>query len=316
VAVNRSRARRLGLALFFVVVAHALYGLVALTLLGDPMLAFDKIIHKGFATGSFLNRNSYATFLAFGLVLGVLYGLREWRAGDRQRLWLLPLLVAGIGLILASLLASGSRMGLAAGLAGAASAVVLALAKAGHTKEGGGRWRWLLLFALPVVVGIGVLYGANTLERLGAVENDAGIRGALYEQVIALIARFPWTGIGMGTFEAVFPLFQQPPLDPEFVWNRAHSSYLGLWVEAGLIAGSVPLLLVALIAIESFVLYLRRKGDWTAPAAALCVTVVAAVHSLVDFSLEIEANALLFLAILALGMGRGSGAQPEAERLP
>ncbi len=301
VAANRSRARRIGVALFVVVVAHALYGLFALVLLDDSLLFFPKWAYEGFATGGFVNRNSFATFLAFGLVLGVLLAARELK-GDGGRANA-AVILAGSALILATLVATGSRMGLFAGLVGSAVAVLMAGAKDEKTT----RTRGLLLAILPIAAAIVVfiLYGAGTFDRLGSLESDANVRGDLYQQVIGMIAARPWLGYGGGAFELAYPLFHQLPVSPDLVWDKAHSTYLSLWAELGLVAGSIPMLLIAWIAIDALRLYLgRRSGDWTAPAAAVAVTVVAALHSTVDFSLEMQANVFFFLAVLAVGVAR------------
>src|SRR5690606_27491311 len=76
VAANRDRAVQIGKWLAYIVAAHALYGLVALTQFGDPLLFVEKWAYRGSATGTFVNRNSYATFLAVGLVVSVGLGLR------------------------------------------------------------------------------------------------------------------------------------------------------------------------------------------------------------------------------------------------
>ena len=193
VAVNRARARMLAAALFAIVATHAAYGLVALTTLGDPLLFFPKWAHEGYATGTFVNRNSFATFLAFGFVLGLALTLREALSGDRSG-FLRPdktmIYVAGTGLILAALFATGSRMGLFACFAAAALVTLMAVHKQPVVR---GRLWWLAAAALPMLAAIAVvvLYGAGTLERLGSLETDAGVRGALYAQVIGMIAARP-----------------------------------------------------------------------------------------------------------------------------
>lgn len=103
---------------------------------------------------------------------------------------------------------------------------------------------------------------------------------------------------------SMIPLFHQWPVSPDMVWDKAHSTYLALWAELGVVAGSLPLLLVAIFTLQALRLYTTRSADWAAPAIAVSVVAVAAIHSLVDFSLEIEANAFLFLAILALAIAR------------
>lgn len=311
VAANRSRARKIGVALFCIVAAHALYGLIALALLDDSLLFFPKWAYDGFATGSFVNRNSFATFLAFGVVLGVLLALRELKGGARSAGSNAAMVLAATALILATLVATGSRMGLLAGLFGAGLAALMA----GGKGEGGAfRSRGLLLGLLPFAAALVVLvlYGAGTFDRLGSLENDANVRGDLYTQVFGMIAARPWLGYGGGTFEVAYPLFHQLPVSPDLVWDKAHSTYLSLWAELGLVAGSIPLLLLAWIGLDALRLYFtRRSGDWTAPAAAVAVIGVAALHSVVDFSLEMEANVFMFLAILAVGVARNGARRDD-----
>jgi O-antigen ligase len=205
-------------------------------------------------------------------------------------------------------------MGLLAGLAGAAAACVMALLK---RRRQGGRIAWLAFGALPAlaIIAVLVLYGAGTFERLGSFETDANVRSDLYAQVLEMIAQRPWLGYGGGTFDLAYPLFHQLPVSADLIWDRAHSTYLSLWVELGLVAGTVPLILIAWVSIDALSLYLRRRADWTAPVATIGVILVAAIHSLVDFSLEMEANVFLFLAILALGVSRRSDRTngPEGE---
>lgn len=306
-AVNRRRARLMGQAILLIIAAHALYSLVALTVLGDTLLVFEKWAYAGFATGTFVNRNSFATFLAFGLVLGTLCTLREFvdvahRIKGQLQLGNAPLYLAATGLILAALIATGSRMGLVAGLAGAGAGGVMALLKRGGTAGRG--WLWLGILPALGVVALLLLYGAGTFERLGSLEGDVNVRGELYYQVIGMIAHRPWLGFGGGTFELAYPLFHHLPVSVDLVWDKTHSTYLALWVELGLIAGSLPLLIVLCIGIDALRLVLQRRGDWTAPGAAVGVIVVAAIHSLVDFSLEMEANVFVFLALLAIGVAR------------
>lgn len=306
VAVNRMRARTLGIVILAVITVHATYGLVALTMLGDPLLLFEKQAHLGFATGTFVNRNSFATFLAMGLVLGVVMTLREALSAEQRasrRPGAAAVHLAATGVILAALVATGSRMGLLAGLAGAAVVTLMALRKRRPDHAG---TRWLLIGLLPLIAigAVLVLYGAGTMERLGSLENDATVRGDLYLQVIDMIAARPWLGYGGGAFEVAYPLFHQLPVSADLVWDKAHSSYLTLWAELGLAVGSIPILILAILLIEALVLYLRRRADWAAPSIAVGAMLVGAIHSLVDFSLEIEANMFLLLALVAIGIAR------------
>lgn len=303
VSANRERARFIAIALFWVTVAHALYGLLALTQFGDTVLFLEKWAYFGSATGTFVNRNSYATFMAFGLVLGTALAAQALEKGLESRqvpIASIMMVLVGLSFLLVALYSTQSRMGLAAGLAGSLVVAVGFALKVGRRLP-----RLSLTMAVLGLVLIGaaaVLFGSGTFERLGSVEQSFDVRAALYWQVVDMISSRPFLGFGGGSFEAAFPLFHALPVSPDLVWDKAHSTYLALWMEYGVIFGTIPLIVVFGIALRCIALVIRRKSDWVLPLASLGIIITAALHSLVDFSLEMEANALFFAALLALGL--------------
>lgn len=299
VAVNRRRAWMLLRVLFTVVAVYAVLGLVSLSW-DVTLLGMEKTSYAGYATGPFINRNSFATFLAAGFVMGVALLLHALAGTDRPspELWKRVAygsgLVAAIALVTAALLATGSRMGVFAGLFG--GAITMLFSATERRRLFGG-----VLVAVVLGGGLVLAYGAGLLERVIDLRQAAEGRSELYSQVWQAIVMRPWLGYGGGSFAIAFPLFQHPPLLGDVVWEKAHSSYLALWFELGLVAGSVPLLLIASIAAR-IVFSLRRSASRDVAAlAALGTIVVFAVHSLVDFSMEIPGNTYLFLALAGLG---------------
>lgn len=307
VASNRRRARRILLAVFLVVVAYAILGLVSLTQWNDTLLGFEKQYYQGVATASFVNRNSYATFLACGLAIGAPL-LVSAVVGDQHsnvvRRMLIPLLLlVGMAFIAAALFATDSRMGTFAGLA----AAVLGLLGGALTLRGSVLGKVLVVLAVAATaVALSLIFGAGLIERLIFQRGDPD-REALWAQVWSAVLERPLLGYGAGSFEASFPVFQRPPLDGGNVWSHSHSTYLALWYEQGLVFGSLPLLAIGLL-LGRCVLALRDPSSTMLSLATLGVGFVFAVHSLVDFSAEIYADALLLVAMLALGaVGGRSG---------
>lgn len=315
ISVNDGRAYRFLRGIYWIIVANAVIGLVSLTQLADTILGIEKWAYLGSATGTFVNRNSYATFLAFGLVLGlaiIIDVVRQIASGERalrSSILSLGLTLAGSVLVLSALLASQSRMGLFAGGIGAVLVITLGLVRIRLSK----RTRLAsAVAAILAVAGLAYLYGGGVFERLGSLEQSIDVRGDLYRQVWGMILANPFFGYGGGAFELAYPLFHQPPVSADIVWNKAHSTYLALWSELGLIAGSLPLLIVAALAIRFALAYRRETTRYSLTLAALGVIAVAAIHSLVDFSLEIQANALVFTAILAVASARSAAsARPQ-----
>lgn len=314
VAANRDRSKRVAQALFFMVTAWALYAMLALVQFGDTILFFEKWAYFGSATGPFVNRNSFATFLAMGLVTGL--GLVADRATRAQRhastsraaqltdassmhIYLLGLMSL---LVLATLFQSNSRMGVFAGLVGASLTLMLIVARRLALNR-----RILLLVPLALAVTGAItawFYGGVLFERLGGVEQAADVRLAVYLQVLDMIAQRPLTGWGADSFEVMYRAFREPPVSVEFSWARAHSTYLSHWMESGVIAGSIPMILVGWAFVACLWAAIRRDSDIVLPAIGAGVILTGAVHSLVDFSLEMQANTWLFIVLIALALGR------------
>ena len=298
ISVRTHAAQTLLTAAFAIAVAYAALGLVMLTQWGDSYFGLPKEYYLGSATGPFVNRNSFATFLAMGLSTGVVL-LCERLGSHGRRLDVRSAAIAvGIATIAFALFETNSRMGIFAGLAGGLLALVVGAVKARFS-----RWQWLLV-AIGLVGGgvwLAPQLGSGVLDRLLVVEGALESRLVLYDQVLTMIASYPWTGVGGGAFEWAFPLFHQPPLSASYVWDKAHSTYLALWAELGILGGTLPILMFLVLGARAARNALWSGDRWAPGLAAVAGLVVVALHSLVDFSLEIPANAYFILAILVAG---------------
>jgi O-antigen ligase len=307
VATNHRRKAFVLNTALVIVTLYAIYGFVSLVQLGDTILGLPKWAYAGSATATFVNRNSFATFLAFGCVIAIALVAgklvrsddeEDGAAATRRFDSTILLYVLAYAIIVAALFATQSRMGFAAAVAGSLAIIVVSLS---HYGRQGRLLAIVPIFVLAIVLGF-FTYGQGLLERLGSVESASDVRFDLYAQVVQMILARPYLGYGGGAFELAYPLFHQPPVSADMVWDRAHNTYLSLWVELGLVAGSIPIVLLLAAGVRIIRGLGRVRADWTAKLAGLGVLVVAATHSLVDFSLEIQANTLLFLAIVATGV--------------
>lgn len=309
---SRSRRRLFVMkGLFSIVTAQALYSLAALTQFGDTILFFDKWAYEGVATGTFVNRNSLATFLALGLVIGSTYLLVGGQVVDRSRsrsqrkrppkmdlnervFW-----AVGSLTIFSALLSTQSRMGIGAALIGVLTALLMPRGTSSVSR------RAYAIVAVSAVAA--VAYFGFGFDRFLLVEKAAETRIELYRQVIEMIVDRPLMGFGAGSFEYAYPLYHAPPVSSAYVWERAHSTYLQLWSELGVVAGSVPIIMVVTLLVATWRGTRRNGGAKPEQLAMVGAVACVAVHSLVDFSLEIEAVALLFVVILAIGSGEYLG---------
>lgn len=316
VATNVRRARYLAWGVFGVVAAMAFYSLISHR--APELLLYEKDAYSHVVTGPFINRNSLATYLAFGCALGTALVLRGDREGamknKRGRLDVeliigrLALFIAVL-LLFATILTTGSRMGTFVGLLGIFIPVVLRVAQAERT--GGTRQAIvgisLALTGLLSFVVVSALYGGVVFDRLGSTGMASDVRWALYENIWQVVLQRPFTGHGFDSFELAFRMGHELPVSPDLRWQNAHNTYLELWVELGLVLGSLP----PIICVVALLRLLKRGGENETTGylaqAAVAAIVIAAIHSFVDFSLEIEANVFLFIVILALGLAPDDG---------
>lgn len=305
VAVEKKRAKTMFRVIYLGIAVHALIALASLTFFGDVLLFLPKEAYVGDATGTFVNRNSFATFAAFGAIMGValIFGVDEDDVARSQLSRILVQLgfnVAPLALIGLALAFSHSRMGMFVAALGAGLIALIAVFRSSGARR--------VLAGLLIIVGLvsGAVL-ANTsgilFERMATVDRDTDVRLAVYEQTLDLIAARPMSGYGGGTYEDAFRAVKTDPISPDVTFDAAHNLYLELAAELGIPATIAVVLSVLLLAGTTAIAAVRRE-NWTIPAAAAAVVLAGGVHSLVDFSLQIPAIVLMMLLILALGFAQ------------
>lgn len=144
-----------------------------------------------------------------------------------------------------------------------------------------------LAVAFVLFMGAQIIF---RLEILGA--EDAG-RFCTYAQSLLLIRDNLAWGVGFGGFGEAFPPYRRAECDIFGVWDKAHDTYIqgfatmGWWFLPALV---LPLALVLPPLLRARHLH---GAAGTAALAALVALGAGAVHSLIDFPLEIPGNAIL-----------------------
>jgi O-antigen ligase len=118
---------------------------------------------------------------------------------------------------------------------------------------------------------------------------------------IPLIKDYPAFGSGPGSFYVTFPRYR-----PETIANfydYAHNDYAQITAEAGLIGiGLLGSLVVLTLGVALRAQWVRRDPLMRGMSFACIMGVTAIlIHSWVDFNLQIPANAVFFMVLLALG---------------
>jgi O-antigen ligase len=256
--------------------------------------------------GPFANYNHFAGFveLLFPLPLASLL-FREQRGDSRLlfRLSTLVLLVAGIlSISRGGLLSMGGQLLLFG---------ILLMRQTGRRRTGRSRGSrgWTLLIGAGVVVALSWWIGSQSLlSRLATFEQGARdysvvTRLAYWKAAWRILLDHPLTGVGVGAFPSVYPRYGSSSAQLERV-EEVHNDYLHLLVETGLIGGGL-LLAFLVLGVRSWRAQVKKmatagRGDPSIFFGSSIALVGLALHSWVDFNLQIPSNALLFLLMTAM----------------
>lgn len=132
----------------------------------------------------------------------------------------------------------------------------------------------------------------------------------------------PILGVGLGAFETVYPIYGRG--DGSFVIEFAHSDYLQVLSDSGVVGGALALWFIIVI-FRSVAAAVKSRDPLVSGFALGGGAGIFAilVHSLFDFNLQIPSNSLLFLVLCAVVSGIGAtritrdenGVQNEGRRL-
>jgi O-antigen ligase len=132
-----------------------------------------------------------------------------------------------------------------------------------------------------------------------------------YRSTLRIIADHPWFGTGQGTFAYAFPAYRSPNVSMWGVWDIAHNTLLEVASDMG-----IPIATLVVIAwMVVFTVLIRgalvRRRDLVIPVAALAVAILAVLHSLIDFTLQIPGYAIVAMALIGAGLAQSLAASGE-----
>lgn len=273
---------------------------------------------RGF--GPFPNRNQTADFFALGALPVLACGRAAWRAGHKPAAlaWL-----AGWLAVAAAVFHSFSRAGVI--LLFATTAVYLGLEITRRTRHQPMspivRWRRIAMVAsLVLVLGSGLLmFGGDTLARLrtgGAMTEgntmSNALRRAIYADTAGMIARSPWCGSGLNTFNEIFATYRREAVQNPQRVKHPESDWLWLAAELGW-----PGVVAALAGVGLTLRRMRppRHGHDRPLRLAAAIGVAGFLaHGLVDVGGHRVGTVFSALFLLGLALpGRALAVKPEEE---
>jgi len=296
---HRDRIRYAAYALILSGVAQAVYGgMISLQSSGK------------LASGTFVNQNHYAGYLVMCLSVGIgvliasLSGTTHptWGRFFRSLIqWIIsPKMALRLGLVIMviALVLTRSRMGNSSFFISLllTGAIGLLLAKRAT------RSMVILLVSLIAIdiSIVGTYFGTErVVERIAQTNTETEDRGAVTGYALDMWKDYPVFGSGLGSFPVVFPRYSAQRTLVSY--THAHNDY----VEFGAEVGVFGLLLLGSMVLMSFIAaltaqYLRRDPLMRGLSFSALMGILALmIHSAVDFNLQIPANALTFMLLLA-----------------
>src|SRR5579871_6835192 len=197
------------------------------------------------AFGPFINRNHFAFYmnLCIGLAVGFLFGSKYFALGSRRgdsdqgsstplqnpaTLWT----IAGLALMVSSVLFSASRGGVVALLGGWIVFVLMSLLQSVRFRRVGA-----ILLILSLALALAGWFGLDRVQArfatLGEKEALQEGRLELWARLLPFVKEFPVWGTGYGTFPYLEPLCRNNATQ-EVIFSNVENEYLEGLLEGGL----------------------------------------------------------------------------------
>jgi O-antigen ligase len=316
VGADRSRARQLLQVIAWSGTAYAIFGIPWTLLEPGKVLWRDNPSISRVLSATFVNRNTAAVYFGSCAVVWLLlicehvrrnlpsHGFSWKEISTRLEisvsrttvLWLTM-----IALCLVAMLMTASRAGIVLSLLALVIAFSLYVGRDSPRRSG-----MMLALLISGAVAFLVLQtlGQGAVVRFDVERLADGGRLETYRSVWHMIWQEPWFGTGLGTFAWSYPAYRNANISLWGIWNKAHSTPLEMAAELG-----VPLAALILIACLVALLVLfhgartRRRGV-IVPISALSVALMAFLHSMVDFSLQIPGLSIIVFALIGAGLSQ------------
>lgn len=272
-------------------------------------------------SSTFVNHNSFATYAGIGLVAaaGIAAQIYREEAVGRGRVRLANLietlggraaLPVGCGfVILVALLLTGSRGGSIAALLGLVGMAFLNRRSAAPCSAAAVEWMVLTIAGAGALIAFGAALWQSFGER-GILDAS---RLAVARLTLRSILDRPLFGHGYGSFADIFPMYRDHSISLVGAWSRAHDTYLEVFQGLGIPFGGMLVAAVVLLALRCARGARSRQRQAIVPAVAAAAAILVGSHAVVDFSLQMQAVALTFAALLGAGVAQSASSRAALE---
>lgn len=317
-ALEGAGVRRLAIGLVGLGTLLAVIGIVQKATFTGSVYGFWEPTFRGSPFGPFANKNHFAGWMMMTLSLSLGYfaalvarGMRGVRPGWRARiLWFASpdanravLVAAAVAVMGLSLVMTLSRSGI--------TCFILALALTGLAvlrRQQSGSKRFVATAYLTLVLTLSIGWaGLDAVARRFAEGSRSGqSRIEVWNDTLEIVRAFPIAGTGLNTYGTSMLFYQT--VQPQLHYREAHNDYLQLAAEGGLLLG-IPILLTVGLFVRDVRRRFRESRDdestYWIRVGAVTGLVAIAFQEIVEFSLQMPGNALLFTVLAAIAIHRG-----------
>ena len=242
----RAKARMLLILVAGLGALDAMLGLLQVMGSQSSPLYYYAITNRGSPVGIFANENHSAAFSAVALLVIAYLGLTSRE--QREKAWLRLAYAPLFAVVLLSIVVSGSRAGFALGsLALVVSCIMawLAITQQEQTRNTGKVQTWLVehpklvlgAFVATIVVVLGAFVGmdrASGFDDTFSQNAFEDLRWSLFPVLQQMAGTYWGLGIGFGSFEEAYHIFEPTSVLMASYVNQAHNDWLQLVIEGGL----------------------------------------------------------------------------------
>jgi O-antigen ligase len=276
----------------------SLFGIVQYFTFNGKLYWIVALDQNGGAFGPFVYHNHFAGFVELVAPFGLALIFSGQVPNDQ-----LPALSLFTIVPIAALVLSASRGGITSFLFEVALLAFLLGARREREKRLL-KTAFLLTATGVLLVWLGIGPTLKRFEQLSGSSGPAMGRVSLSRDTWQIFVHHPWTGTGLGTFEATYPRYAS--LYDGLRLDHAHNDYFELLANTGVIGGAFGLAFIALLfwfGYRNF-RWAQSPGGRAFYGGAVVACGGMLLHSFVDFNLHLPSNALLFLILAGLATSR------------
>lgn len=304
---SRRRMKLLLVVLAGVGFLEAFYGLVLLFAAGDIGL-WNPGHMPTTVSGTYVNQNHFAgmmeltipVVIGLGLAEGGLQKPRSDLAGvtafmlSRRGVLTFLLVIMVPALIMTT--SRGAVISLVVAISGVLLLTVRRWSVSSYALRVG------LMLSCLLLASVVWLDTGNFVEKVqvaGLESNRADLRDISFQMVLDN----PIVGTGVGTYRWAFPVYKDERFGSGF-YEHAHNDYLEILGEQGLLGFTLIFSAITLALYRIARACIRRRDPLIRGAlfAGLAGCLSILIHGLVDFNLQIPANACYFFVLLGIGL--------------